>query len=265
MSFRLHCQFAILIMTMKTPADFRTLWTERCSRNDLNGFYGTKRFENETERFHNGTLLRCSSALQGIHHTSMKQNQIYKYANKIDLQSTCIMIVNASWNNLNIFLLFRYCLPLEKDVALNLNKLESPPTKVALCPVWWKLTQWFWRKRWKCEKFTDRQTDGQTDDRRSEKLTWAFSSGELQNTVLQDAYPFTAKNHAKGGETDSFCHKRYFFKFFKKVLNWFYKFSKTAVDGSSYCFKANICWWNKQELMLWHHIFKFNGSSHGGG
>ena len=60
MSFRLHCQFAILIMTMKTPEYFRTLWTERFSRNDLNGLYGTKRFEN-------GTLLRCSSALQGLY------------------------------------------------------------------------------------------------------------------------------------------------------------------------------------------------------
>ena len=54
MSFRLHCQFAILIMTMKTPEYFRTLWTERFSRNDLNGLYGTKRFENETERFGDG-------------------------------------------------------------------------------------------------------------------------------------------------------------------------------------------------------------------
>ena len=87
MSFRIHCQFAILIVTMKTPEYFRTLWTERFSRNDLNGLYGTKRFENETERFvdgtkrfenetkrfgngtkrfENGTLLRCSSALQGL-------------------------------------------------------------------------------------------------------------------------------------------------------------------------------------------------------
>ena len=87
MSFRLHCQFAILIMTMKTPEDFRTLWTERFKRNDLNAMYGTKCFENETacfgdgtkrfenetkrfdngtKRFENGTLLRCSSALQGL-------------------------------------------------------------------------------------------------------------------------------------------------------------------------------------------------------
>ena len=73
LSIRLHSQFAILIITMKTPEDLRTLWTERFERNDLNALYGTKRFENETERFgdgtkrfKNGTLLRCSSALQGL-------------------------------------------------------------------------------------------------------------------------------------------------------------------------------------------------------
>ena len=74
-------------MTMKIPEDFRTLWTKRFERNDLNALDGTKRFENETERFgdgtkcfenetkrfgngtkhfENGTLLRYSSALQGL-------------------------------------------------------------------------------------------------------------------------------------------------------------------------------------------------------
>ena len=47
----------------------------------------------------------------------------------------------------NIFLLFRYYLPLEKGVALHLNKLESPSPKDALCQVWMKLTQWFLRGR----------------------------------------------------------------------------------------------------------------------
>ena len=42
-------------MTMKTPEDFRTLWTECFARNDLNGLYKTKHFENETERFGDGT------------------------------------------------------------------------------------------------------------------------------------------------------------------------------------------------------------------
>ena len=38
-------------------------------------------------------------------------------------------------------------------------------------------------KMWKVYSRTDRQTDGQTtDDRWSEKLTWAFSSGELKTT-----------------------------------------------------------------------------------
>ena len=37
------------------------------------------------------------------------------------------------------------------------RKLESPLPKDALCQVCLKLAQWFWRRRWKCEKFTDGQ------------------------------------------------------------------------------------------------------------
>ena len=65
------------------------------------------------------------------------------------------------------FSLFRNYLPLEKGRALHFNKLESPSPKNALCQVWLKLAQWFWRRRWKCEKFTDRQTDRRTDGRRT--------------------------------------------------------------------------------------------------
>ena len=43
--------------------------------------------------------------------------------------------------------LFRNYLPLEKGGALHLNKLESPSPKDALCQVWLKLVQWFWRRR----------------------------------------------------------------------------------------------------------------------
>ena len=39
-----------------------------------------------------------------------------------------------------------------------------PLLKDALCQVCLKLAQWFWRKRWKCEKFTDIQT---TDNQKS--------------------------------------------------------------------------------------------------
>ena len=44
-----------------------------------------------------------------------------------------------------IFLLFRNYLSLENSLTLHLNKLESPLPRDALCQVWLKLTQWFWR------------------------------------------------------------------------------------------------------------------------
>ena len=54
--------------------------------------------------------------------------------------------------NFNVFSLFCNFLPLEKGGALYLKKLESPSLKDVLCQVWLKLIQWFWRRRWKCEK-----------------------------------------------------------------------------------------------------------------
>ena len=39
-------------------------------------------------------------------------------------------------NFVNVFLLFPIYIPLEKAVALHLNKLESPSPKDALCQVW---------------------------------------------------------------------------------------------------------------------------------
>ena len=45
------------------------------------------------------------------------------------------------------FSLFCNDLPLEKGGGLNLNKLESPSPKYALCQVWLKLAQWFWKKK----------------------------------------------------------------------------------------------------------------------
>ena len=46
----------------------------------------------------------------------------------------------------NVFSLFHNYLPLEKERALHLNKLESSSPKDALCQVWLKLAQWFWRR-----------------------------------------------------------------------------------------------------------------------
>ena len=102
---------------------------------------------------------------------------------------------NGSWekdfflNYVNIFLLFRNYLPLEKGGALHLNKLEFLSPKYASCQVWLKLTRWFWRRRWKIEKFTTTTTTPTTTTPTtttnngkiwSEKLTWAFGSGELK-------------------------------------------------------------------------------------
>ena len=61
----------------------------------------------------------------------------------------------------------RHYLPFGKGVALSLIKLESPSPGDTSFQVWLNLAQWFWRRRWKCEKFTerwiDRQTAGRTD------------------------------------------------------------------------------------------------------
>ena len=45
----------------------------------------------------------------------------------------------------------------ENWMVVYLNKLESCSPKDAMCQVWLKLTQWFWR-RLKCEKFTTTTT-----------------------------------------------------------------------------------------------------------
>ena len=70
----------------------------------------------------------------------------------------------------NVVSLFRYYLPFENGWILQLNKLESSPPTDAFCQVCLKLVHLLWRrwKMWKCEKFTDRQTDGRTYNRRSE-------------------------------------------------------------------------------------------------
>jgi hypothetical protein len=89
----------------------------------------------------------------------------------------------------SVFLLFHYYLPLEKAIPLPLNKLELPLPKDDLCQVWLKLVQWFWRRGRKCKSLqtnrwtdrTDGRQDRQMDARQPEKLTWAFSSGELKN------------------------------------------------------------------------------------
>ena len=64
----------------------------------------------------------------------------------------------------NVILLFHNCFPLEKCGALHLNKSESHLPNDNLCQIWLKLTMWFWRRRWKCEKFTTTMTTMTTDN-----------------------------------------------------------------------------------------------------
>ena len=46
-----------------------------------------------------------------------------------------------------VFSLFCNYLPLEKDLALHLYKLELISPKYALCQVWLKLVLWFWKRK----------------------------------------------------------------------------------------------------------------------
>ena len=135
--------------------------------------------------------------LQFRYYLPFKKNQVlhlYKLESlspQDDLCQVCLKLAQQLWrrrliNFINIFLLFHYNLPLEKGRALHLSQLESPSPKDALCQVWLYLAQWFWRRRWKCVKFTDRRSDGwTTDNRLSEKFHWACSSGELKKNVDQ--------------------------------------------------------------------------------
>jgi hypothetical protein len=74
---------------------------------------------------------------------------------------------------ISVCLLFRYYLPLGKGVDLHMNNCESPSRKDDLCQ---HLVQQFWRRSRKCKNL-------QKDNERSEKLTWAFRSVELNCNI----------------------------------------------------------------------------------
>ena len=81
--------------------------------------------------------------------------------------------------------------PLEKSGALHLYKLESPSSKDALCQVWLKLTQMFWRRSWKCEKFTTTTTTTTTTDKGQILNRKAhFGSGDLKTCTCECLFIF---------------------------------------------------------------------------
>ena len=51
------------------------------------------------------------------------------------------------FNFVNLFFAISNYLPLEKGMALHLNKFQYPSPKDGLCQVLLKLAQWFWRRR----------------------------------------------------------------------------------------------------------------------
>ena len=72
--------------------------------------------------------------------------------NSLHPKITCWNWPSGSWEEVFLkfmteCLLFHNYLPLEKVLACHLNKLEPPSPKNALCHVWSKLAQWFWRIR----------------------------------------------------------------------------------------------------------------------
>ena len=78
-------------------------------------------------------------------------NKIKSYSPKDALCQVWLKLAQWFWrrrffNFVNVFLLFRNYFPLEKGGALHLNKHESPSPKDALCQVWLRLAQWFWRR-----------------------------------------------------------------------------------------------------------------------
>ena len=59
-----------------------------------------------------------------------------------------VLVKKIFFNSVNVFSLFCYYLLLERCGVLHLNKLQNLSQKDSLCPVWLKLTQWFWRRRY---------------------------------------------------------------------------------------------------------------------
>ena len=63
---------------------------------------------------------------------------------------------------------------------------DSSSPMETLCQVLLKVAQWFWRKRWKCEKFTNRQMDRdiQTDRQTDRRQTTGDQKSSLELSAL---------------------------------------------------------------------------------
>ena len=121
----------------------------------------------------------------------------------------------------NTIIYFNY----ENLLVLHLKKLESPSYKDASCQVWLKLAQWFWRRRWKCEKFTTTMTttttttkdNGQFLTRKAHlslRLSWAKNPRQNNGNIFYqtwqinslgiDLFQFWRKPKEENNDTDDF-------------------------------------------------------------
>ena len=73
----------------------------------------------------------------------------------------------------NVFLIFCYVSRWKRVWSfIIIQKMKPPSTKNTFCSVWLKLAPWFWKKKMKCDKFTD----GLTVGRQAITKPWAFNS-----------------------------------------------------------------------------------------
>ena len=75
-------------------------------------------------------------------------NKLESFSPKDALCKVLLKLAEWFWkrrfgNFVKVISLFRNYFPLEKGIALHLNKLKSSLYKKALCQVWLKLTYWF--------------------------------------------------------------------------------------------------------------------------
>ena len=86
-------------------------------------------------------------------------------------------LVEVDFLNFSMYFYYFTIIPPWEGRGTSFEQTWCPLPNDALCQVCLKLVRWFWRRRWNVKNL---RTDGQTDDRRSKKLTRVFNSCELK-------------------------------------------------------------------------------------
>jgi hypothetical protein len=153
--------YPLCLYKLKSPTpkdDLCQVWLK------LAKWFWRRRFLNDTTPF-----LHFCDYLPFKEDLALYLNKLEFPSSKDNLYQVSLNLAYWFWRRrflkiFNVYLLFRYYLPLEKGYPLHLNKHESPSPKDDLCQFWLKLAQWFWRRSRKCKSLqTDGKTDGLTD------------------------------------------------------------------------------------------------------